>query len=561
MKLSFRYFIFSSFLMIIGCAPSFDDGTIAIVGMQKVAASTFHKQIPKNRFYSLDDSTRILKLENFLKEILIRKDIERLDIENNSEIKKEMDIWSKRAIMGLLFNKVALDKLFPEDSLKKIYNQYIHERNISVIVLPYTNNEYDEIPNREEADMIANNVYELSSKEDFISLQKQYSKSPVRKDQSKGYWTQLFRGIKTVDREIWKYDVEDVCRPIDDGQAFRVIKINSERKNEKIAPYKYYKEQLIAQIIELWKKPLYSAFTKYTQALLDKSDFYINNDRITEFSDQLKLSITDKDIVSGLQAMEYDKSIGKYNNIFIDRDWFIKTLSEDENLLAHQLADRNLAAGFIMGLISTKLNYNSAIEMGIDKSPIYKDRYNEELATRSRNYYNEIVYFEGMELTEEQMMNYYIDNKDDYTIPPKVLTYLIWFTSEQKANNTYEKIKKSESSFSEIYDKMKSKKSIKMGAKKEFIKMGSLTDPFRGLFTLKSNKVSIPFKRGKKYYIAKVIEQIPPQERSFNEVKLKIQMRLATQGKDENENKARKRLLNRYNVILNEDLVYSRSHN
>ena len=214
-----------------------------------------------------------------------------------------------------------------------------------------------------------------------------------------------------------------------------------------------------------------------------------------------------------------------------------------------------------MGLISTKLNYNSAIEMGIDKSPIYKDRYNEELATRSRNYYNEIVYFEGMELTEEQMMNYYIDNKDDYTIPPKVLTYLIWFTSEQKANNTYEKIKKSESSFSEIYDKMKSKKSIKMGAKKEFIKMGSLTDPFRGLFTLKSNKVSIPFKRGKKYYIAKVIEQIPPQERSFNEVKLKIQMRLATQGKDENENKARKRLLNRYNVILNEDLVYSRSHN
>jgi len=166
-----------------------------------------------------------------------------------------------------------------------------------------------------------------------------------------------------------------------------------------------------------------------------------------------------------------------------------------------------------------------------------------------------------MGLTEEQMKNYYIQNKDDFTTPPKVLAYLIWFTSQQDVNNSHETIKKSEQSFSEIYDEMNSEKSKEKGAKKEFIKMSSSTDPFRGLFTLKINEVSIPFKRGKKYYIAKVIEQIPPQERSFNEVKLKIQMRLATQGKNENENKARKRLLNRYNVILNEDLVYSRSQN
>ena len=61
--------------------------------------------------------------------------------------------------------------------------------------------------------------------------------------------------------------------------------------------------------------------------------------------------------------------------------------------------------------------------------------------------------------------------------------------------------------------------------------MGSLSDPFRGLFTLKNNEISIPFNRGKKYYIAQVLEQIPPQERSFNEVRLKIQMKLFMQPK------------------------------
>ena len=59
--------------------------------------------------------------------------------------------------------------------------------------------------------------------------------------------------------------------------------------------------------------------------------------------------------------------------------------------------------------------------------------------------------------------------------------------------------------------------------------------------------------RGPRYFL----EQIPPQERSFNEVRLKIQMKLTTEMKEENEIKARKSLINRFNVILNQVLIYS----
>ena len=38
------------------------------------------------------------------------------------------------------------------------------------------------------------------------------------------------------------------------------------------------------------------------------------------------IDIMRQDIDSGLQAMQYDESIGKYNNIFIDKDWFLKNL-------------------------------------------------------------------------------------------------------------------------------------------------------------------------------------------------------------------------------------------
>ena len=153
------------------CTPSIDDNTIAIIGRQKVPAFTFHKQVPKNRFYSFDDSTRILKVENFLKEILIKKEIEKLQISKTPEIKDEMNLWSKKLVVGMLFNKMVVDKLFPENRLRKIYDNYIHERNISVILIPYTNNDNDNIPSRDQVSILAEKIYELSDTVDFNTLQ------------------------------------------------------------------------------------------------------------------------------------------------------------------------------------------------------------------------------------------------------------------------------------------------------------------------------------------------------------------------------------------------------
>ena len=556
-RITHKKYLLPFLSILVCCTPSIDDNTIAIIGRQKVPASTFHKQVPKNRFYSFDDSTRILKVENFLKEILIKKEIEKLQISKTPEIKDEMNLWSKKLVVGMLFNKMVVDKLFPENRLRKIYDNFIHERNISVIMIPYTNNDNDNIPSRNQVSILAEKIYELSDKVDFITLQKKYTKTPFRKGQKLGYWTQLFRGIKAVDRELWEYEVGDVCKPIDDGQSFRIIKVNDERIIDRMPPYQYYKDQLIRQVTELWKKPLLLEFGKYTETLLDSAEFYIDDSRVVEFSEQLMLETKNKDIIAGLKAMKYDVPFGKFDNIYLDRKWFIKTLQEEPNVLAYQLLDRNLAGSFIKGLINTKINYNAAIEMGIDKSPYYLEQYEDELEIRVRNYYNEIYYFAGLKITEEQLIDFYNENKDDYIIPAKVLTKLVWFNSDKEAQKHYQQIIDKKLSFEELYDKLKFSQDRSIGAKKEFIDMGSLTDPFRGLFTLKNNEISIPFNRGKKYYIAQVIEQILPQERSFNEVRLKIQMKLSKEIKEENEIKARKRLINRFNVIFNEDLIYS----
>ena len=553
----FKIIIFSFLFGLFGCSSSFDDDTIAIIGTQKISKSSFHKYMPEARFNSLTDSLKIEKTKEFLTEILKEKDIEKMRIQNNHEIKKEMKLWSKRTLAGLLFDKKILNKVFPEDSLKKIYQHYKMERNISVIVIPYIKTKTIKVPDKKEAYGIANDIYNRSKIEDFEFLQRSFSKVEGNPNDRLSHWTKLFSGIKAVDRELWKYDVGQVTKPIDDGQSFRVIKINNEKEDTRLPDYKYQKDMLIRQVLELWKKPLQEYFIQYTDSLLNESGFYIDKSSLLNFSNALKNNIIGKDIISAIEKTNFKKNIGRYDKINLNREWFIKELKEEENLFGYQLADPKMAYGFIKGLISSKVNHNSALNMGMQNSPLYLERYEEELSTRIRNFYDLNIFKKGLEVKDQEMLAYYNQNKTDFSVSPKILSQLLWFNDVDLAQKHYKKIINHKDYFSDIYKYINLQKSSKYGAEQKFIIPTSESDPYSSLFSLENGSISKPFKRGNKFYIIKIIEKIESQIRSFNEVKAQIFMRLSKMNKKRNDKVARDRLLKKFKVSINEDLILS----
>ena len=553
----FKIIIFSFLFGLFGCSSSFDDDTIAIIGNQKISKSSFHKYMPEARFNSLTDSLKIEKTKEFLTEILKEKDIEKMRIQNNHEIKKEMKLWSKRTLAGLLFDKKILNKVFPEDSLKKIYQHYKMERNISVIVIPYIKTKTIKVPDKKEAYGIANDIYNRSKIEDFEFLQRSFSKVEGNPNDRLSHWTKLFSGIKAVDRELWKYNVGQVTKPIDDGQSFRVIKINNEKEDTKLPDYKYQKDMLIRQVLELWKKPLQEYFIQYTDSLLNESGFYIDKSSLLNFSNELKNNIIGKDIISAIEKTNFKKNIGRYDNINLNREWFIKEFKEQENLFGYQLADPKMAYGFIKGLISSKVNHNSAVNMGLQNSPLYLEKYEEELSTRIRNFYDLNIFKKGLEVKDQEMLAYYNQNKTDFSVSPKILSQLLWFNDVDQAQKHYKKIINHKDYFSDIYKYIKLQKSPKYGAEQKFIIPTSESDPYSSLFSLENGSISKPFKRGNKFYIIKIIEKIESQIRSFNEVKAQIFMRLSKMNKKLNDKVARDRLLKKFKVSVNEDLILS----
>ena len=553
----FKLIIFIFLFSLFGCSPSFDDNTIALIGNQKISKSSFHKYMPEARFNALTDSLKIEKTKVFLTDILKEKDIEKMRIQNNDEIKKEMKLWSKRTLAGLLFDKKILNKVFPEDSLKKIYQHFKMERNISVIVIPYIKTKTIKIPDKKEAYGIANDIYNRSKIEDFDFLQKSFSKVEGNPNDKLSHWTKLFSGIKAVDRELWKYDVGQVTKPIDDGQSFRIIKINNEKEDTKLPDYKYQKDLLIKQVVELWKKPLQEYFVQYTDSLLNESGFYVDKSSLFNFSNELKNNIIGKDIITAIEKTNFKKNIGRYDNINLTRQWFINELKDEENLFGYQLADPKMAYGFIKGLISSKVNHKSALNMGMQNSPLYLEKYEDELRTRIRNFYDLNIFKKGLEVKDQEMLAYYNQNKTDFSVSPKILTQLLWFNEMDLAQNHYKKIVNDKDYFSDIYKYINLQKSPKYGAEQKFIIPSSESDPYSSLFSLENGSISKPFKRGNKFYIIKIIEKIESQIRSFNEVKAQIFMRLSKMNKKRNDKVARDRLLKKFKVSINEDLILS----
>ena len=539
------------------CTASYDNETIAMIGRQKISKSLFHKQIPEVGFNALSDSLKVEKVEEFLKDLLIERDIQKLELENNPEIVKEMNLWSKRALSGILFDKKILNKLFPDDSLKKIYNHFKKERNISVIVIPYIKEKTEKIPDIDGARRIAEDIYNRSKIEKFDYLQNIYSKVRGDKNEIKSHWTQLFSGVKSVDRVLWKYKVGEITKPIDDGQSFRIIKINAERENTKISNYEYHKDVLVKEVVDLWKKPLQEYFLFYTDSLLNEAQFYIDQNKVKELAKSLQPIIQNNNVIKALKISDYDEKIGRYREELLDRKWFLKNLQEEDNLFGYQLADVRMAYGFIRGFITSKVNHDTAIKMDIQNSPSYLDKYKKELSIRTNNFYELNIYMDGLDLKEHEMIDFYSNNKKDFSVPPKIFVQMIYFDKKKDALSEYKKIGKNNFAFNDLYLSVKKRNNRKSGSKKTFISSTSFSDPYKKLFDLDNGSVSEPFLRGNKFYIIKVIEKIEAQIRPYEEVKSQIFMRLTKKLKRKNEVIARKRLLRKYNASVNEDLLQS----
>ena len=93
------------------------------------------------------------------------------------------------------------------------------------------------------------------------------------------------------------------------------------------------------------------------------------------------------------------------------------------------------------------------------------------------------------------------------------------------------------------------------GAERKYLRPTSSNDPYKLLFDLENGEISQPFKRGNKSYIIKIIEKVNAQERSFNEVKAQILMRLSKLNEKRNNEIARERLLKKYKVSINDNLI------
>jgi peptidyl-prolyl cis-trans isomerase C len=178
-------------------------------------------------------------------------------------------------------------------------------------------------------------------------------------------------------------------------------------------------------------------------------------------------------------------------------------------------------------LVNQELLYLEALDKGLDKENEFLLELERAKESMLKQYaINKLLLSETV--SEEEINNYYNDNKELFNSNNSINASHILVNSIEKANEVSKEIN-SGLSFGEAAKKYSSCPSKDKGGELGFFTKGSMVPEFEKVaFELELNVVSEPVKTQFGYHLIKVVDKKETQPKSFDEVKSKIREQILT---------------------------------
>ncbi|WIF95383.1 peptidylprolyl isomerase [Caminicella sporogenes] len=202
-------------------------------------------------------------------------------------------------------------------------------------------------------------------------------------------------------------------------------------------------------------------------------------------------------------------------------------------------------------LINEELFYLGAKESGYENDKEFQEQLEQMKANLLKQYALKKL-LEDVEVTEEELLDYYNQNKNYFKTPESVRASHILVDTEEKANDILEELNKGLSfeSAAEKYSKCPSKTN---GGDLGYFTRGRMVPEFeKASFEMEKGEISKPVKTQFGYHIIKLIDKKEESISKFEDVKNRLKEQLLM-------NKQRQVYLNRvnelkkkYEVVINE---------
>lgn len=141
----------------------------------------------------------------------------------------------------------------------------------------------------------------------------------------------------------------------------------------------------------------------------------------------------------------------------------------------------------------------------------------------------EVEVMEKVNVTPQEMQEFYNKNKDSFKTPETIHPYHILLPDEAKAKEAEKRLKKGED-FEKVAKEISVCPSAPRGGDLGTVRQGQMVPEFEeAAFKLKVNEISPVVKTQFGYHLIKVTEKEPAKDRSFEEVKPEIEAQLLDQ--------------------------------
>lgn len=219
--------------------------------------------------------------------------------------------------------------------------------------------------------------------------------------------------------------------------------------------------------------------------------------------------------------MSENKLVAIVNGKEISRNDVLQFLNDMGPQMAMQFQSPEGIKRVVDELVNQELLYLDAVESKFEDEAEFQQMLNTAKVNLLKNYaFTKVVADE--QVTEEEMLNYYNENKEGFNKPETVKASHILIDSEEKANDILKETN-SGLSFEEAAIKYSSCPSKEDGGNLGEFARGQMVPEFENeAFAMEVDTISKPVKSQFGYHLIKLVEKNEAKESSFEEVKDEI---------------------------------------
>lgn len=545
-----------------GCGLS--DDTVAVVGGTTITKEAFKQALSrryskKDSYASVDSSAKMAILNNLIERELKANAAHDMGLDDDPGFKGEFKAQEARILGNRYFEKVIVDKLFPESVIRDEFDKQKEQVKASHVLISYKGARGGKSTRtKEQALALAREVSKKAkSGEDFAALAEKYSDDPSAK-QNKGdlgFFT-WGRMVPEFQEAAFKMKPGEVSDPVETGYGFHVIKVTDRQPNPNYDPTKYESEKYnIKRRVYFTKKDSGMAMWKRQQVKLEKENhFKINEENLNKIiaAAKTKAGVMDpanfSDENKMLPLAEWDGGVLTLNDI-------IALYGTRASMLSRKLTSLESFKKEVRNAALQDLIIKDSKRLGIMDEPDIKAQLDDAKNAKLAMLAQKKAVNEKAEVTEDEISTYYAEHSKEFVKPAEMELWEIYVKDKKKAEKVAKKAKagynfgKLAAKYSE--DNFYKKKKGYLGYKAEK-RRGEVS---KAAFKLGPNKIGGPIKYRAGWAVFKTGKLRPETQRSLEEVHSQVKMRVKNQKMKELRAAWNKELHEKYPVKINTKLV------